>query len=196
MWWFKASFLRLYRRHRALAARLFTTRNWRFAGLGFSLLVSACGFHPLYGQADAPARAALQSITIGPVASPDSPRAGQLISNDLDNELAPHGHSGPARFRLTAVVHETDSSLLVNAASQTTRNQLALIVSYSLVDAQTNRPVISGALRRTLDYDVLRINYGNIVAAADARRRLARQIADEIASRLAVWFSRHEKAPA
>jgi LPS-assembly lipoprotein len=159
------------------------------------LLVGACGFHPLYGQADAPARAELLSIMIGPVVSPDSPRAGQLISNDLDNELAPQGHSGPARFRLSAVVRETDSSLLVNAASQTTRDQVALNVSYSLTDASTNRPLVSGSLRRTLDYDVLRINYGNIVGAADARRRLARQIADEIASRLAVWFSRRQQAP-
>ena len=171
-------------------------RRWRLAVPGLGLLLAACGFHPLYGTADAPARAALRSIVVERVKAPGAPRAGQLIHNDLEDQFAPRGRSGPPRFRLEATADETDSAQLVNSASQITRNRLSLVVTYRLIDMRSNQVVASNTLVRAMSYDVLRINYGNIVGAADARRRLARQIADEIAARLAVWFSRHEKAPA
>ena len=160
---------------------------------GLAAMVSGCGFHPLYGGANLPTQAELRGIIVGPITAPNARRAGQLISNDLEDELAPQGRERAPRFQLEATVSETNAPMLVNAQSQVTRNQFSLVTTYRLVVLRTNQVVLSGSLQRMMSYDVLRINYGNIVGAEDARRRRAQEITDEIATRIAVWLTNHEK---
>ncbi|PKU21781.1 LPS assembly lipoprotein LptE [Telmatospirillum siberiense] len=150
------------------------------------LLLTSCGFHPLYGKDsyNAAVMSDLASVQVSPLVD----REGQLIHNALLTDLNPRGESAKARYRLvvTPTISETQQALRKDDTA--TRNLVTYGVTYWLYEGSTR--VLSGSFSQMFSYDFLEEHYANISAADDIHRRAAQSIADEIRNRLAAYFAK------
>lgn len=152
------------------------------------LVLAGCGFRPLYGQrADGTSTVAqLESIAIGPMPG----RLGQLLRNDLLDRLNPRGRPERPRYRLDVELSRFREGLAIRKDEQITRANLRLTASYQLRDLSSGQPALRGRTQSTASFNLVRSDFANVIAEQDAERRGARQLSDQIMTRLAVFFSR------
>jgi LPS-assembly lipoprotein len=153
-----------------------------------TIIVAACGFQPLYGSSQGVLSGAvvedLAAVRI--TAIPD--RVGQIVRNDLLDRLNPFGEPTSPRFSLAVELEEAKKGLAIQIDDTVTRFNLTLTANYFLTDAQTGAMLTAGSVRATAAYNVLRSDFANVIAERDAQQRAAREIADELNTRLAVFF--------
>ena len=152
------------------------------------LLTAACGFRPLLGDPRAPGSpvGALGAIKVDAI--PD--RLGRLVRNNLLDRLSPRGEPGKPLYRLTVVLNESKEGLAIRSDEIVTRFNLRLVADFELRDTRTGARLMKGQTRSIASYSVVRSDYANLSAERDAETRTAREISDEIAMRLAVYFTR------
>jgi LPS-assembly lipoprotein len=166
----------------------------------FALLVSGCGFRPLYAVPDMPGgsmQATLRSIYVEPVPE----RLGYQLRNRMIDVLDGKGEAGGARYRLKMTL--TTKSEAIGVQSQTTiggvtqtaitRYNDTLTVNYELLDARSGAVVTKGIETGLSAYNVLTSPYATLAVQQDADRRAAEDIADRIRIALAVWFAQQAK---
>ena len=146
---------------------------------------AGCGFQPLYAT-DGNARGQLARIHIDQIAD----RTGQQLRNALLLSFPPGDPKAPAVWRLRVTLKEDKRELGVEKQDFATRANLTLTAFYTLEDAASDRPVLSGDLRSVNSYNILQSPYGTLAAERNARARAVRQIADGLTARLAAWLSR------
>lgn len=154
--------------------------------LGAGLVLSACGFTPLYGKPNQTSgvTAALSSVEVKPI--PD--RVGQMMRTALKRRL---GLGGPAvkRYQITVQLSETVSELAIEQDTAATRANLALSARYVVSRTADGAELNVGANKMVSSYNILASDYGTVVAKADARKRAVEILADEIHARLAIYFN-------
>ena len=151
------------------------------------LLVAACGFQPLHGERG---RAGTTATDLAYVSvSPIPQRNGQLVRNELIELLRKAGPQGRPVFRLDIQLNEAREGLAFSRDDNVTRYNLRLNVSYLLVDERNGDDILKGQTRAIAAYNVVQSDYANLIAERDARARAARDIAEDIRTRLAVFFS-------
>jgi LPS-assembly lipoprotein len=150
-------------------------------------LLSACGFQPLYGERSGgvPVRQAFSAISIVPI--PD--RVGQLVRNQLIDALTPQGRPRDPVYILTVVLTQTKEGVALQSDEQATRFNVTLEARFALRESDGGAVVTQGNTRSVAAFNIVRSEFANITAEADAQRRAARQVADSIALRLGVHFS-------
>lgn len=160
------------------------------------LLLSACGFQPMYGKRApeaAPLSADLAAIEVGVI--PD--RSGQLLRNELIHLLNPASDAAPPRrYTLAVALKEEIDTFAVERSGFATRANVEVRATYTLVDETTGNPVLAGTSRAISGFNILREDFSTYVASGDARNRAISQIAFEIRNRLAAHFSKSAKPPA
>jgi LPS-assembly lipoprotein len=167
------------------------------AGIAALLLLTGCGFRPLYGPAaagggDSPAVAQqLAAISVSPV--PD--RRGQEMRNRLSDSLAAAAPDTPHRYALNLSMSEIQQSLAVRLTGFATRANLQMTTYYTLVDIASGQPVLAGTVFGIQSYDLLDEDFANLTAINDARSRVIAQMAGDLRNRLAVFFA-SQPAPA
>lgn len=151
-------------------------------------VLCACGFKPLYGERiDGPEiNESLGSILIAPI--PD--RLGQLVRNAVAERIAPLGPPDAPAFRLEIAVSVEKSDIGIRQDEAVTRRTYRLNAEYRLRDFETEKIVLSGKAWSTTAYDVVRSDFATVVAEEDAQERLAEEVAEEIRTRLALYFAR------
>jgi len=156
------------------------------AGLALALAAGAagCGFEPLYAT-DGSARGHLARVHIDRIAD----RTGQQLRNALLLSFPPGDPAAPAAWRLRVRLKEDKAELGVEKQDVATRANLTLTAFYTLEDAASDKPVLSGDLRSVNSYNILESPYGTLAAERNARERAVRQIADGLTARLAAWLS-------
>lgn len=169
-------------------------RNYIFTiATAFFLTLSACGFSPVYnsetGVESVSVKQAFSYVDVAPI--PDK------VGVDLRNELLDILHVNAAQ----AVPHFT---LLVKTPSEqikqtgidrdatTTREQLRLKTNAKLVSKDTGRILFDRDFISLTNYNILPSEYSTIIAQEDARDRAMRQIADDIKTHLALYFSNND----
>jgi LPS-assembly lipoprotein len=85
-------------------------------------------------------------------------------------------------------LEEAKEGLAIQIDNTITRFNLTLTANYFLTDARTGTAVTAGSLRATASYNVLQSDFANVIAERDAQQRAARNVADELKTRLAVFF--------
>ena len=150
-------------------------------------LLSACGYQPLYGERSGgvPVRQAFSAISIAPI--PD--RVGQLVRNQLIDSLTPQGRPRDPVYILTVVLTQTKEGVALQSDEQATRFNVTLEARFALRESDGGAVVTQGNTRSVAAFNIVRSEFANITAEADAQRRAARQVADSIALRLGVHFS-------
>ena len=164
------------------------SRPWsRFCALVLLAGLTACGFRPLYGPQggyDA-SLAELASVRVLPI--PD--RIGQVLHNSLLDRLTPGGAPLNPRYRLGVSMVKQKEGLAFEKDESVTRINLTLSATYQLTKIATGNIVTAGSARSVAAFSVVRSEFANISAEADAERRAARAVGEDIWIRLGVYFS-------
>jgi LPS-assembly lipoprotein len=153
--------------------------------------LTGCGWRPLYGT-DSTGRAAtseMQSIAIQNI--PD--RIGQILRNDLRDRLTPRGVPRQPLYRLAVEVSTSKVGLAIEPDAEITRSNFRLRASFQLVDLRLRQVVLKGSAFSVGSFNLVKSDFANVVAEQDVERRTARDVSDQIAVRLAVFFNRQRQ---
>lgn len=152
-----------------------------------SLILSACGFQPLYGtQANAPGVVSeLAAITVQTSNDPLD-RSLRLL---LEDQLRADG-SVATLYQVNVATNLAVRDVAVQQDTDVTRKNLVLTSRYELVDLETGEGLFSSTAIAIAAYNRVGSEFANIIAERDARERAASQAAGEIRAALAIFFQR------
>lgn len=154
------------------------------------LLLTACGFSPVYGtygQSAVATESQLQNITIGNI--PDY--EGQYLRNALIDRFHRNGTPQTTLYTLTFTpITETKRDLDVTIDSDTTRAQLTLSTTITLKNNTTGANILTQSLRSTASYNVLGSEYTNKVSEDTTRRNVLDDLARQVERELSLYFNR------
>lgn len=156
------------------------------------VLLSACGFRPLYGGAEGEATG--QALSAVAIETPKT-RIGWELRDWLWRELTPEAQAVEPRYRLVVQLERQRDALLVQLDDSITRYELAISARYDLVDIAQNRVVLRSAARRVASFNVVRAPFADLAAERDAEARAAAELARAIRNRLALFFADPERQP-
>jgi len=181
----------------SLDRRVLLARALRLsAGLGAAVLVAGC-FQPLYGERTLDGgpsiKSALQQVEVDQIPAPNGTpeaRIAMELRNALLFDLAGAAPL-PATHRLSIRISSTRASIIVD--TQTARPDVenyGLTATYSLIDLNTGKPVISDQTFTRVSYDIpgQEQRFARQRALREAETRAAQVIASSIKSRLASYF--------
>ena len=150
--------------------------------------LAACGFRPMYGGGNKGATTVnLSQVYVERI--PD--RTGQEVRNRLLDIINPRGHSKNPRYNLHVAVNESTAELSVQKTKVASRANLRLLANFNLIDRKSGAVVYSASSTMTASYDILLNDFATTVSEQNARSRAAREMADDIANRLAGFFYQH-----
>ena len=152
------------------------------------LALSACGFEPLYGNREQPGDAVFNDFHQIKIATIPE-RSGQMLRNELLDRLNYRGEPTQPLYELKVDLSETEREVLVRQDEVATAVDLTLLAKYRLLDRKDGKELAGGAVRSIVRYNVLASPYATLNSAEDARRRAARQIAEDTRARLAIHFN-------
>lgn len=151
------------------------------------LALAGCGFRPLYSKSsDVETVPQMAAIKIDPARD----RLGLTIRNQLIVGLGQGAEPVVPLYTLSLTTSETPSSVLVTRQESITRYSLNVVTSYTLRDSETGSVLDQGSVTSISAYNVLRSEFSNLVAEEDARMRAGRDAAEQIRSRIALYFRR------
>jgi len=156
------------------------------AVLGACLLVSACGFVPLYGQAGVSGGLSTIQVQV------PQGRTAYLVRESLDDALG-HDARQAAAYRLEVTVDERRFARGLRIDDVANRYELQLKVSYGLVNITTGSVLLSGTVPVAVTYDSADAPYGGITAQQDGQKRAATEAAQQIRLELARYFAKSPK---
>lgn len=150
-------------------------------------LVGGCGFRPLLSPAtEAPVEEALAAVDVQGLQG----RIGQVLENQLANELNPTALDIPNRYILQVQLQRTTDALAIQLDNTITRFNLTLAARFRLIDSTTNEILLNSRVERIASYNVRRAPYATLVAEQDAEERAAEEVGSNIRNVLAVHFAR------
>jgi LPS-assembly lipoprotein len=163
-------------------------------------LLSACGFHPLYGGANGGMGGTLSTIYVEPMQD----RLGYELRNTMIDLLNGPGSPAGATYHLTLSLTQTSQGVALQDNAAITRYNNTLKVTYTLTDLK-GTVITKGVETGLSDYNVLpsfaasstnpipgspNANYGTLAAQQDADKRAADDIAQRIQLDLNVFFAK------
>jgi LPS-assembly lipoprotein len=152
-----------------------------------AIVLGGCGYQPLYATTDKGSVSEdLASINVLTIRD----RTGQELHNYLRDEINPDGRPGAgARYNLEVDLTEAREALAIRTDETATRYNLNQSAQFRLRDLDTGRIVLTGLSKAAVSYNVLNNDFNNVVSEDDARRRGAREIANDIRLRLAAFMN-------
>lgn len=151
------------------------------------VLLSACGFRPLYapGRDDGGPAADLAAVAVERI----DDRPGQELRNQLIDLLNPGRLQVPMRYRLDVRLEEELNELAVERSGFATRANLRVEARYALYPAGGTTPLVRNQSRVVSSYNIGDARFSTVTANEAARSRALRQIAYDIRARLAAHFA-------
>lgn len=160
--------------------------------LGALGALSACGLRPLYGggegnpPASAPdggVRGDLAAIKIATIAE----RGGQVLRNALLDHITPDGEPRQPLYHLTVSRAESEQSPLRRLDEVAILQILRVSANWSLRDS-SGATLTAGVSRAVARFDLTRSQPATEAARDNARERAARDLAEDIRVKLALYF--------
>jgi len=154
--------------------------------------LAACGFSPLYAERNGVA--VTGELAQVDVSAPDDV-LGREIKFGLLDLLSSTGNpppNAPYILEITPVLYNED--VAVERDADVTRQNIALLVPFRLVKADTKETLLRSTSRSRSSYNRVESEYANIVASSDARGRIAKAAANDIKLQLSIYFDRAAKA--
>lgn len=179
--------MRLILRVRKLGLGVNTVNLKTVAATSAMLFLTACGFQPLYGtrQAGSDVPHQLEAITI------DNPtdRVTQLIRNRFISTTRPRQSPTHARFRLSISPRAQNDLAIRGFNTDVLRKSYHLNAKYTLADLTSGKTLLKGSTFSRVHFDTTAAPFSDYRAKADAQERAAREVADNIRTRIAAYFS-------
>lgn len=155
--------------------------------LGLCLLVGACGFEPMYGDHRGSQTVAdLSAVRIGLI----SDRNGQLLRRYLMDRMYPQGGSVGDRYTLEVGLTIASANFGIQRDQTSTYAQIIVSSTYALRDIKTNQLLQGGSARAVSSYNVTQDPFNILVAEADARDRALQVLANDLVTRISLYFTR------
>lgn len=153
--------------------------------LAAAVLLSGCGLKPLYGGGGSGAVAqTLRSVEVAPIGG----RAGWLVRTELEDRLGAR-QGGPSAYRLEVELDDDITGFGIRRDDAVTRERRTLRARYRLVDAR-GLVVLDATAGSDAGIDVVGSEYATVAAEQTALERLAREVADQIVTRVALYATR------
>ena len=149
--------------------------------------LTGCGFQPLHAKADngSSVTTDLSSVRIEPLRD----RVGQQMHNFLRDRLNPQGQPVSPNYRLLVQLTEIVSETGVRRDETATRANLRISADFSLFNFGGGEALFAGRSSSTTSYDILENPFATTVSEEDARERALREVADDIQTRLSIYFT-------
>jgi LPS-assembly lipoprotein len=161
-------------------------------------LTAGC-FQPMYAErtdGTPGLREKLMGVELPPVDKPNASREARIgveIRNALAFKLYGQATGMPPTHKLVLRFTTTRSSLMVDPATALpTSENYGIDAQYNLVDLATNKSVMTGSTFSRVSYDTFSgqiQRFARARAYRDAEDRAAQEIADNIQTRLASYFT-------
>jgi LPS-assembly lipoprotein len=162
------------------------------AALCLLLMLGGCGLRPLYGGGgNGSVAQALKGVTVAPIPG----RAGWLVRNALEDQFGSPGSSS-APYRLEVELDDRVEGFGTRADNTITRERRTLRARYRLVDAALGTVLLDATAGSDAGVDVVSSEYATVAAEQTALERLAKEVADQIVARVALYAARTGPAPA
>ncbi|MFI3241672.1 MAG: LPS assembly lipoprotein LptE [Alphaproteobacteria bacterium] len=162
------------------------------------LLLSACGFEPLYAQKkpetnsyfyfsgdfDTSVTDFMATIKVEPI--PD--RVGQILRNQLLDSLNPLGQPQSPNYRLSVAeisLQETEQALRSDITA--TRIKVKYTAKYKLIDKE-NKIILDNDAVAYASFDVLSSPYSSTISRKKTNEEAMKIIANDITLRLGSYF--------
>ncbi len=162
------------------------------AMLAVSAGLAAC-FRPLYGPtaSGAPLPSVLAAIEVDEVAVPPSyERFSHYLRSELAFDLNGSGLPAPKRYKLAlAFASRLDLPIVDTASGRAQAATLVGDVTYTLSSLDGSQVITTGKVQASASYDRQVQRFASVRAARDAEIRLARVLADQLRTRIAVAMS-------
>lgn len=151
-------------------------RGVLLGGLGGALALAGCGFSPVYAPGGAGSRLFGQIRTADP-STPDEYTFAGRIAERL-------GPDQKARFALAYQLRIAVVSQAITRDEVTTRYSLNGTADFVLTDAASGQEITRGQVSSFTSYSTTGTTIATMAAEQDAHDRLARMLADQVATRL------------
>jgi len=166
--------------------------SWRAGsrlGLATLLALSVCGcLRPLYGPTATgePLREVLASIEVDPIGTNQTKeRIGHYLRSELIYELDGSGEPSPKRYKLAMSVTDAIQTPIVDSVTGRAISAIYVpTVSYTL-KSFNGKLVTTGTATVSASYDRATQRFATVRAARDAEIRSAKELAQQIKTRLA-----------
>jgi len=151
------------------------------------MLVTACGFQPLYANREnsdgtvATTDALLATVKIETIAD----REGQILHNLLLDRLNPGKHNATKQYSLSTKISISKSGLGVRSDDTTTRSKLSVTANFTLKSATTSHEF---TITQVSGYSKTESEYSTLVAEQDAVDRNLREMANDAKIRISLYL--------
>lgn len=161
----------------------------RALSLVLLLALSGCGLRPVYGGGESGATAQLlRSVSIAPIEG----KAGWLLRHALEDRMSSGTDSA---YRLEIELDDQIAGFGVRRDDAITRERRTLRARYKLIDTAKNAVLLDATAGSDVGIDVASSEYATVAAENTALERLTEIIADQIASRIALFANRSPERP-
>lgn len=151
------------------------------------LVLSGCGFRPLYGERADSASSFDSLETVQIAALPD--RTGQQLHNLLRDRINPRGQPRQPEYVLRIRLSEQTEALAIDQDETATRANLELSANFTLTRLDGNEVVFRGRSNSVNSYNIVDSQFATFVSQRDARERALRELSEDIRLRLATYFA-------
>lgn len=164
------------------------------SALLLAVLLTGCGFQPLYSQQKTGSdNALLAGVKIDPIDG----RLGQQFRIRLEDQLNPSGVvPANARYRLNVTLVTSEAGIGVARDGTVSRYNVYLDSNYTLYRLSDGQKMTTGSLRQVSSYNnITNQYYSTYVAQEDAFKRGVDALAQVYRQRLATYLSENDGNP-
>ena len=155
--------------------------------ISFALLLTACGFHPLYETHDGRRTVEPQLASVNVMSIADVP--GQEMRNQILDMMPPTAPN--PRYQLRINLNESSLGISIARDATVTRQQLRNNLHVELFDSKMQKIVWKSDMAATSGYNVLASELSNLIGEEDARKRNVDDLAQRVVEQLALYFERN-----
>jgi LPS-assembly lipoprotein len=152
-----------------------------------ALVLSGCGFSPLYGTG--PDGSSVSSQLAGISVDEQNTRLGQLVRNEIVSSVTPAGDTGGRTHRLFLEAIGSEAEAIEAINTESLRQHYTANVSFVLYDNSTGKAVYSGKTFSQVAYDRVDVPAANLQAQVNAQERAAREVGQDIRTRIAAYLA-------
>ncbi|WP_428407286.1 hypothetical protein [Hyphococcus sp.] len=149
-----------------------------------ALVLSGCGFQPIYATRDGLSSVNSQ-IYLKQVVAPET--VAPYLEDALNARIVSVDGVAP-RYELVVQANETAERLAVQIDATVTRYNYRLAARYWVVDTET-RQNMRGVARAVTSYNIVNSQYSTLFAERTAVEKAARELAEEIERDILIRFS-------
>ncbi|MDJ0950053.1 MAG: LPS assembly lipoprotein LptE [Alphaproteobacteria bacterium] len=158
--------------------------RWAVA-LTVGLMLTACGYRPLYAPQDPAAAPDMSTVKVRLIED----RSGQALRNLLLDRMNPNGEPANPEYELEVELTEDRRNLGLRKDETATRADLTVQANYELRKVGQADIVLVGRSRSVSSFNIVQSQFATLAAETDARKRALRELSDQIVLRVALHLN-------